>query len=84
VSIQARVRHFRYVEPAVSPDGSMSAMRTVTVSEEEILASVYAYWCHQMRLVGREDQISPEGCIEDWCCVHWAHEVKSWMEEDKS
>lgn len=45
-----------------------------TITDEEILDSYYPYWKEQMRKVDKENQISPELCIEDFIVIHWAHE----------
>jgi hypothetical protein len=45
------------------------------VSDEYILATYYPEWQAAMRKVGREHDISPENCIQDWVTVHWAREI---------
>jgi hypothetical protein len=45
-----------------------------TLSEDQIIAEYWEYWCGKMRQVGREHLISRERCIEDWCVIHWAWE----------
>lgn len=59
------MRHFKYQDL----DG------THYLTEEDILAQYYPHWQQQMTKVGKADQISPEGCIEDFVAVHWAEEV---------
>ena len=46
------------------------------LTEQQILAEYWDYWCQQMRKVGKGDQLSEEHCIEDWITVNWAIEVK--------
>lgn len=45
------------------------------LTEDQIIAEYWDYWCSQMRKVSKEDMISRERCIEDWITVHWAMEV---------
>lgn len=52
------------------PDG------TVTMTEDEILAVYFDFWSEEMRKVGKESEITPQGCIDDWVVVHWAERVK--------
>lgn len=47
-----------------------------TWTEEQILKSYYIYWSTKMIENGLGNDISKERCIEDWCVVHWAWEVK--------
>lgn len=46
-------------------------------SEDQILASYFAYWSSKMAEVGKQDLISRERCLEDWIVVHWAQEVET-------
>lgn len=46
------------------------------VTENQILADYYPWWCEEMRKAGKADKISPQNCIDDFCVVHWAWEVK--------
>lgn len=64
-------RRYAYVEPGEQPNEAVTRVFT----EEEILATYYPYWQSQMRKVHKEDLISPEMCLEDWCAVNWATEV---------
>lgn len=43
-----------------------------TLSEKEILDEYWDYWTGKMKEVGKEDVISEERCIEDWCILHFA------------
>ena len=47
----------------------------VTASEEAILAHYFSYWAGAMAKAGKEDLITQENCIEDWCVVNWAWET---------
>lgn len=58
---------WRYLEM-----GSDGQPVVVTMSEEDIIREYYPYWQEQMRRAGKADQISEQGCIEDWVVVHWA------------
>lgn len=62
------MKYYSYVEPI---DDEMHPA-TIVMSEKEILAEYYDYWCERMRSVGKEDEISEQKCIEDWCVIHWA------------
>lgn len=65
------MRHFQFVE-----QGQNDEPFVVNISDEEILATYFSYWQEEMLRAGKADQISPESCIEDFCAVHWASEVK--------
>jgi hypothetical protein len=43
-----------------------------TWSEDQIIKSYFPYWSSKMTEVGKQDLISKQLCIEDWCVVHWA------------
>lgn len=62
-------RQWRYVEP--SEHGEV----TVTLSESEIVRKYFDYYAEGMRRVGKADDISEQGCIDDWVTVHWAERV---------
>lgn len=47
-----------------------------TITDKEIIEQYYPYWQMGMKRIGKVDQISEEGCIEDFIVVHWASEVK--------
>ena len=49
---------------------------TEILTEDEVIAQYYKYWSTKMIQNGLEADISKERCIEDWCVVHWAWEVK--------
>lgn len=51
------------------------------ISDVNILREYYAYWCTQMRRAGKQDQISPRACIEDFCVVHWATPIEDWDDQ---
>jgi len=52
------------------PDGDQ------VLTEDQIIAEFWDYWCTQMRRVGKEDMITRERCLEDWITINWAEEVK--------
>jgi len=62
------VRYFSYVEPS---DDEFEVTKVV-MSEQEILADYWDYWCTRMKEVGHADLINKESCIDDWCTLHWA------------
>lgn len=66
-------RLFRYNEPG----GVGHSDVEVTLTEQEILDTYFPFWSEQMKRVDKEDAISYENCIEDFCVVHWAWEVGS-------
>ena len=47
----------------------------VTKTEQQILDVYFPYWKSRMIKAGKEDLISEERCIEDWCSVNWAWEI---------
>jgi hypothetical protein len=49
---------------------------TEILTEEEVIQQYFPYWSSKMKEVGKEDLINKESCIEDWCIVHWASEIK--------
>ena len=63
------MRRWRYTELG---DDGQPVERVVT--EAEILATYYPWWCEQMRKVHKDDQVSEPNCIDDWVVVHWAWE----------
>lgn len=63
-----------YVEPTSETD---MTPHTVTLTENEILASYYPWWARRMMDAGHVRGIFPLACIEDWVVVHWATPVKS-------
>jgi hypothetical protein len=66
------MRRFTYLE--LNPE-NLDVPHVVTMTDDEILALYFDWWQTQMREAGKADQISPEGCLEDFIAVHWAHEV---------
>lgn len=63
------MKYYSYIEP---DDSQEMHPVTIVMSEKEILDDYYDYWCEQMRKVGKEDEISEQKCIEDFCVIHWA------------
>lgn len=62
------MRYFSYVEPG---DDDLHVTKVV-MSEAEILAQYWDYWCAGMKAAGYANLINRENCIEDWCTMHWA------------
>lgn len=48
---------------------------TTVMTEDEIIAQYFEYYSEGMRRVGKESEISRQGCIDDWVVVHWAERV---------
>ena len=48
---------------------------TQFITWDEIMEEYYPWWMNQMRKVGKEHEISPEACVEDFCTTQWATEV---------
>jgi hypothetical protein len=46
------------------------------VTDEDIRQQYYPYWCGKMIQNVPNPDLSIENCIEDWCVVHWAVEIK--------
>lgn len=63
--LEKYMRYFKYCEPCGDK----------IISEEEIIKEYFPYWKGRMQRVGREELISKERCIEDFCTVHWAFEI---------
>jgi hypothetical protein len=65
------LKRYKYVEP-----GDNNEPVEVILTEKEILDFYYDYWSMSMDRIGKNDEISKENCIIDFCIVHWAVEVK--------
>lgn len=65
------MKKYQYVEP-----GRNDETVYTTITEEEIIEHYFPVWSQGMKRIGKENQISRERCIEDFCTIHWAHEVK--------
>lgn len=50
---------------------------TKTVTEKEIVDTYFPFWSSKMREAGKEDLISEQLCIEDFCVINWAWEVEN-------
>lgn len=61
------MRYFSYIES----EDDLTIFKTF-YSEEEIVEEFYDYWKTEMAGNGFSDLITKEGCIEDWCALHWA------------
>ena len=71
------MRRFTYVEPG--EDGVTPVY--YTVSDDYILEEYFPYWLSKMKEVGRDPGIITHAvldrCIDDFCVVHWATEVRA-------
>jgi hypothetical protein len=68
------MRIFEFTEPADPKNDDFSPV-VVRYSEEEIREYYFPYWEGKMRQSGKDDLISFENCLEDWCTTHWAREI---------
>jgi hypothetical protein len=71
------MRYFSYNEyDPDHPDGGY----VVTVSEEDIRRDYYEFWYGEMCKKFGKDEVDAkycfEDCIDDFCIVNWAWEVK--------
>lgn len=71
------MREFVYVEPTDPVNDDWRPM-FIYITEEEILKFYWEYWKSRMVVkYGKDSElISEEKCIEDFCTVHFAEEVK--------
>lgn len=69
------MKWYKYVEPQVDSDGQPIGARVTVVSESEIIASYYLWWCQRMRELKREALISRQNCINDFVATQYAYEV---------
>jgi len=72
-----RDKIFEYVEPK---DTTTWEPEIIRVTGDEILNQYYPYWSDKMDLkygIGRDRSKDIERCIEDFCVVNWATEVKN-------
>lgn len=65
------MKYWTIVEPG--DDGSTPVYSTL--SEEDILKEYFDYWSNRMKSIGKNNEITPDNCIYDWCVVHWAWET---------
>jgi hypothetical protein len=49
---------------------------TEILTEQEIIDQYYHYWSTKTLLNCPDEPITRERCIEDWCIVHWATEIR--------
>ena len=74
-----RDKIFEYITPK-DPAHNNWDSEVVRVTGQEILDEYYIYWSDQMDKkygVGRNRSNDIENCIEDYCTVNWASEVKN-------
>ena len=46
------------------------------LSEVQILEFYWDYWSTRMQECGKQSEIDPKTCIEDFCVIHWATEIE--------
>jgi hypothetical protein len=56
-------------------DGSNIKSALVTKTAREILEEYWGFWSEQMKNRGKDDLITFENCINDYCTENWAWEV---------
>ena len=70
------MRYFSYNDYGDDPSDSF----VTTISEDDIRKEYYPYWYDRMcQKFGKEkvdSEYSFEDCLDDFCVVHWAWEVK--------
>jgi len=74
-----RDKIFEYIEPK-DPEKNNWDPVVIRMTGEEILDAYYPYWSDKMDLkygVGRDKTNDINKCIEDFCVVNWATEVKN-------
>jgi len=54
-------------------------VKSVTMSDQEILDYYWDYWSSKMLAEGPNDMCTVENCIDDFCIIHWA-ERNYWRE----
>lgn len=64
------MKTYRYHEP-----GTHGEEITVDITEDQIIAKYWDYWCERMRGINKGHLIGRANCIEDFIVVHWAYEV---------
>jgi len=72
---ETTLRKFKYYEYWPDITEGESPHKSFIVSEDDIIEQYWTYWCSRMKEVGKEDLISRENCIVDFCVIHWAVEV---------
>lgn len=50
------------------------------VEEKEIIKEYFPTWKQKMISIGKEDQVSYQNCVDDFCIIHYAHEVRTCKE----
>jgi len=75
------MRYFSYNEyDPDSPLADSTGGYVVTKSEEEIIREYWPYWytqmCKRYEQSYVDETYSHLDCIEDWCALHWAWEIK--------
>lgn len=71
------MKKFSYDEMVLDGAGNYIGDKIVTLTEREILDSYWQYWLRRMLEAGNGPaECTEENCIDEWCIVHWAWEVK--------
>ena len=68
------MKRYAFVQPKEGSDNP----ELVIMTEEEILKDYWVYWRNKMSNKFDENHhlILTKNCIEDWCVVHYAWEIK--------
>lgn len=66
------MRTFKYYDP----DGEHF------ITEDQIIEQYFEYWKEQMSKVKKDSLINRENCIQDFCVINWATELKTGGERE--
>ena len=64
------------------PDGVTPVY--ITLSEDDILKEYFQWWSSEMHRIGKDSEVSPQNCIEDWVIVNWAELVERPEDHEQS
>ncbi len=65
------MRYFEIVDPIAPEDGDWRPSIKI-LSEKEILRWYFPFWKNKMVVVGKEEMVNEDKCLEDFAIVHWA------------
>jgi hypothetical protein len=65
------MKYYSYIEP---DDNDDSNAIKIIMTEQEIIEQYWEHWHKEMKELGRDEHISIENCIADFCSAHWASE----------
>lgn len=76
------MRKFQFVEPNWGGPNEFAEENTVTItfSESYVAMTYYDYWYEKMCIKFGKQYVDThycfEDCLEDFCTIHWATELK--------